>query len=510
MSIRWIAALVCLALAASSADLAPTLLAESGTSIYLGMKCPKSLQEWNLWRENFVDTLQSLEFIKMKRDALMFEHCENSPDQAQFFQNQNFATCMKNIGSAFKSLRAYSAAHEIGWEDGYIQASPPDLSDPVIRAFTSPFMDTKRVNQLSRSGLDGTDGSSPLDGTTGIRKSISEYLPVFKSRGLLFQEMLSRLQAGTRAMSYKAALIHKGGAIFVLPESAKDKNDYDQYMHISEDGSSLLQIAIKRRDSNGTPLNPPQIFFDAYRESGTGIMERSSPTHIGRCMVCHRAGAIPVIPTQPENVLSYTPDIKSTDILQWFNGVQVPKTANAVPPFFSWDMIGFPQLGSEDDHLRTDDFMKGCIKSSSAAYAPPSVNVEKLRKAMNCEKCHDGEKSGMISYPFAPADLDGKNLARHLIEGGLMPPKSDLNKDERVALASCLEAEYMGGFKFPPAARLLKRGAIKEYLLKVPCPTEAKRDPGLAPAACALKAAPGPADVLNLTQAIKDKFLQSK
>ena len=109
--------------------------------------------------------------------------------------------------------------------------------------------------------------------------------------------------------------------------------------------------------------------------------------------------------------------------------------------------------------------MAACIKDLRSSQA---IDPIKVKNAMNCVKCHDGIETGTISYPFNPGNFK-VSIADHLIRNSLMPPRSNLNHSERMALIRCLNFEYFGGFKDPVWGGSKTPGTLIKSLLSVPC-----------------------------------------
>ena len=66
-----------------------------------------------------------------------------------------------------------------------------------------------------------------------------------------------------------------------------------------------------------------------------------------------------------------------------------------------------------------------------------SLDLNKVKNAMNCNYCHNGNVRGTLHKGFSFDEMTFKILVDRS-----MPPGEDLNTNERIALLNCLRAEY--------------------------------------------------------------------
>ena len=422
-------------------------------------RCPGSFDEWSAWREWYVTTTAfftpegSLTESKL---SLFLDACEKQPEQKQFFENGSFRACMRNLMAFGRSAHEFNGE---SWSEDFIPSRAEEFaSHPRFKAFVAPFQDSHAIQSVLKARLGQTDAASR------------------ERNEAVFSSLLARMPAGVRAMSYKSELLnHRGGAVFALPGSGNGPDDIDQYLHFDPLHNGFLSITIRKRDEQGRPLHPPQIYFADFRINNDGKVKMRSDDG-GNCLVCHRAGAMPVVPTSGRTVQSYGKGPKGSTMLSWFNQEQIPRTSGATPPGVAWQQLGSPPLGPDDDRARTDEFMRGCI---ARAKMPPPIRMDRVRDAMDCARCHNGAKAGIISPPFSPGDFP--SLVSHLVHNGMMPPKTPLSRSERHALSNCLYEEYFGGVSGGPYAKL-KRGVFLDWLLRTACPVSG--DNSLATSSC--------------------------
>ena len=119
-----------------------------------------------------------------------------------------------------------------------------------------------------------------------------------------------------------------------------------------------------------------------------------------------------------------------------------------------------PSMGEEDPASRTNQFL---LKCSEGAVSESRLPV--FRNAMNCARCHDGETTTKLNFPFGnffkPTE---PRLIRFSIEHGHMPKKmaSPLSVPEREALYKCLVDEYFGSEQRP-------QGLLQSWLTGPSC-----------------------------------------
>jgi len=100
---------------------------------------------------------------------------------------------------------------------------------------------------------------------------------------------------------------------------------------------------------------------------------------------------------------------------------------------------------------RTDAYLQSCSTSQNqfnyrafgeyslnTQMSPnPPVNLNRLKSEMNCVNCHNGSVRGKLHAGFSFSEIEYKVLVDRS-----MPPGADLTMNERMALLSCLRAEF--------------------------------------------------------------------
>jgi hypothetical protein len=106
-----------------------------------------------------------------------------------------------------------------------------------------------------------------------------------------------------------------------------------------------------------------------------------------------------------------------------------------------------PAMGSITSKARTDDFLRKCSSSDGKA----EIDIQKVKAAMSCESCHDDKNRRSLRYPMAGfKQLAKDSLIKQFVqEFRTMPPSAELNDEERIAVAKCLSAEYLGSGDTP-------------------------------------------------------------
>jgi hypothetical protein len=341
----------------------------------------------------------------------------------------------------------------------------------------------------------------------------------------LTETQVSALMAKVQAQ-YPGALISRFKSRFGLSDRSIlfeiPGPQVDRYIHTIWDSSGLsptiFLIGVEKVDATGKKLSPPRTFFSSFTNQpisadssspadtassttptpntatqytatsnnphmqmakaplGITIKPGSPPVRMSTpqvtCFVCHRTGAMPIVPDDGIAPISYTSGKSGTEVIRAFNQ-QIRNTATATPPSINSKSLG-PMIGAIDPPTRTDDFVKSCF--TKPGFTQTSVN--KVKQAMNCAECHDGQSVGRLTFPlgmdaspntededlFNPGDVLNQMLAaKH------MPPGANLSDDESVALAVCIGKEYYGGFQglVPNSAP----GTFMNSLTSAKCPS---------------------------------------
>jgi hypothetical protein len=131
------------------------------------------------------------------------------------------------------------------------------------------------------------------------------------------------------------------------------------------------------------------------------------------------------------------------------------------PQLAHWNAAAYgPGIGPRENPARTDDFLRQC---AGAGVQPE--RFARLREVMQCARCHNGERRGVLNFPSAyrPQPLTGSSLIEaYVVKHKRMPPDGeDLDDAERAALARCLRDEYYGTVNH--------RGLYEQWLANAAC-----------------------------------------
>jgi hypothetical protein len=432
-------------------------LADPGT-------CPQTSADWGKWRTQAISQLQTPFDIASGAFDLL-NSCQGERDQQKFFKSPAFLACMAPLQVASQTVKLFK-------------------KDDVLN--TAIFLDAP---QSSRTPMD--------------RPEVEALPDVFKSKDFvdastnanLTEQQVSALMAKVRA-SYPDATIARFKSRFGIGDKSIliriPGPQVDRWVHMIWDetglGSFIFMIGVEKEDATGKKLNPPKSFFNSFTnisfspESAdptpptptvvtaptTDVIAPKNPhqnmmkgvkitattqrplrvsTPQASCFACHRTGPMPIVPATDSDPISYTGTKSAADAINEFNEA-IANTASATPRNVNLDQLG-PPLGEVNLPSRTDDFVKSCFNSSNAA--PESVS--RVKQAMNCMGCHNGNNAGKLTFPigvdnttepFTPA-----KVFNQMIMSGHMPlgSGSQLSVDERSALAACLMKEFYGGFQ---------------------------------------------------------------
>jgi hypothetical protein len=184
-------------------------------------------------------------------------------------------------------------------------------------------------------------------------------------------------------------------------------------------------------------------------------------SHQRACLQCHHTGGMPIVPKEGTKPISWTPGKTGEEVLAAINK-QYETTANSRPDGDP-SPGGFPGFGPVNPESRDDAFVEACAKGASEQkwaanlfltqkLSPlPQTRFPAIRRAMNCQGCHNDIIYSSIRFPVGSDDHLKRKLLKEMIESGHMPPhengETPLSEDERKILFQCLMAEYFGGMK---------------------------------------------------------------
>lgn len=208
--------------------------------------------------------------------------------------------------------------------------------------------------------------------------------------------------------------------------------------------------------------NGNQTYFRDYRrtyENGRATVDSPINGESGNaCINCHKSGLLSIVPAN-SNL-----DSQSGQALNRINERIRSSGMSEVP--FTLSDSSVPVLGQRRE--RSDDFMRRCTEAwliLGRSNQNPVVNLERIRSAMDCARCHNGSYRGRLTIPLDP-------LTSSYILNGSMPPGNNLNSDERNMLNVCLKWDLYGE-PVPNADPISEQpgngGALLSYLTGEQC-----------------------------------------
>jgi hypothetical protein len=243
---------------------------------------------------------------------------------------------------------------------------------------------------------------------------------------------------------------------------------------------------------HGTRDAKARLYFQMFNRNG-GVYSPAAPNNPSGCVSCHPSGLRAISP------LGYHVRAGETQLQpdNWFQVKQIDsdmtagqrggiswgsKTSDSgvVTPTLDTKYFG-PVVGPSEplsQGTRTKEFIvgtdgvSGCQNSRGTVSvtdifgrAPgrnnvytftstPPVDWQKVSDAMDCEMCHNNERQGVLNELTSSAQIDFKILVDQSMPFGVhknpldqgtdpaAPVVDDLNLNERIALANCLQAEW--------------------------------------------------------------------
>ena len=163
------------------------------------------------------------------------------------------------------------------------------------------------------------------------------------------------------------------------------------------------------------------------------------------CYDCHKSAVLPI---HPKNLYEFDVSGQLVEAPESTNST-IEQVNKLVFQYGRTDFIHIepeslgPTLGTVSGD-RSDAFIALATKDAPI----PIESYKRIRDAMSCANCHTD--FARLNYPLAVrSDQETgafeakKGLIQSTIELGIMPPKNDLNEQERTALWKCLMKEYL-------------------------------------------------------------------
>jgi hypothetical protein len=242
----------------------------------------------------------------------------------------------------------------------------------------------------------------------------------------------------------------------------------------------------------GTRTSKAHLYFQMFARSGN-IYKPRTPLNPSGCVSCHPSGLRAISPlgyhvrageTQlnPDNwmqVKKLGMDMAAGQVggITW--GGKNDANGNFIPTLET-DSSG-PVIGASEpftQNTRTKEFIvgangtSGCQKFRKTVYvtdifgrppgkkniyaftSSPPVDWQKVSDAMDCQMCHNNERQGVLNSRTSSGQIDFKILVDQSMPFGMhknpldqgtdptVPVVDQLNPNERIALANCLQVEW--------------------------------------------------------------------
>lgn len=175
--------------------------------------------------------------------------------------------------------------------------------------------------------------------------------------------------------------------------------------------------------------------------SGIAFSTRLKQTkRLESCYGCHSSALLPIVP-EPASVNQERDALALKKVSSVMSAY-----ALASQPHMDAEDFG-PAMGPITSKVRTDDFIRKCSSSDGQA----EIDIKKVKAAMSCASCHNDKNRRALRFPMAGfRQLAKDSLIKQFVqEFKTMPPSVELSHTERVAVAKCLSAEYLGSSDTP-------------------------------------------------------------
>ena len=408
-----------------------------------------SISDWRAWQRAQVQRIEDAGFHPSALGAIVQGVHETAERSRDFFaQNPVAEECTANLRAFSRALwQANQPGHTLGLESSN-RAYHATLPYPDLLELPPELHDQRFLKLLD----DNTPQS--LDAAVHYLESINARItdPERAFRYFVYQSQHLPTPDGTLAY----------GRFFVLVPGPS----FDRYLQfgLRDDpqmplphGLSMVTIQ-KTHPDTGSPLRVPRAYLTdlwRVRENGKIIVgTRLEQTgHLENCYECHKPALLPIVP-----------EPSTFDAQRWgrtLEEVNAQMSRHAVAEHAGLNRTAYgPGLGPLDSPLRTDAFLLSC-----AGNQVKPEDLPRLRSAMRCARCHDGENPAELDYPILLRELPagGTLPFRYVVKYRKMPPGADLTDNEREALLRCLEEEYLRGFADQP-------GILSTWLAQPDCP----------------------------------------
>lgn len=426
------------------------------------MTCDSSLQEWILWRDQWIDTLltqfrthtqhEGRRYLDIRAMTALsrqiqatFKRCEEALQQHPTF----LVNLRKFTGNL---ARVQAPNHKFGYsisDQDYVKVAQPYVDLPELLS-TQKFLQAVSRPQTYHVALDmilehNKQLSDEMQWQPLIYDSQFLTTPDDTTYGRFFVHVPDMIdgEAVDKWIQFGINTPSAQQTVFCPQENApKDVTI-----------CSLSVVAVRQlKDSTKT-----QVYLMDYRRrynSDGSIDVRNNIEANGltvSCAYCHKSPVLPIHPAA-EYYFEGSKLVENTNSAT--KGV-VPRQLNQLilsygPPNFGdfFDPLDYgPGIGP--DKVRRPEFLSACAGTTT-------FGEQDLNELMSCKRCHNGSLLGLINFPQAThtsIDIDYLQLPDHSVHGlveryvmtDLMPqpvPHPALTEPQKSALVDCLMKEY--------------------------------------------------------------------
>jgi hypothetical protein len=385
------------------------------------VSCPTTQEEWMKFRESMIEDVGKGSMALASADYIHdLKECVKSADvklQACF---RDPLAALEKYGRGKTQLTERESGYEKEPTKSILalDAIPNALKDEkLMRAMADPRTTTQAISDLKKA--------NPSFDVIRFSGNVSS-LDNLKGTDASFERLLVMVPGDS---------IDRWFAITIptlkMEQESKEWSPKSSYIVIQK---QFAEIAVQK----ATGETPAKVYYrDFDRNFGDGegghfqIQTRGqnkSKLTQENCNSCHNGGLIPFAPNPALTLPEYMDAAKRLNKKIADYGVSLdahlpPTPYNNPAP-----------LGPLESKYRNDQLMKSCASN---------LRVEQQKRVMSnmsCMECHDGSNRRILKLNRLTKGESGI-IHTFLVERAQMPPGSDLNKEEREALARCLVKE---------------------------------------------------------------------
>jgi hypothetical protein len=421
------------------------------------VNCPKNSEEWFQLKQQLVD-----QNINSNHKSFDTEYNDQFQKIAQACQEKGLDVPSK-VNKCFDSFKSYAQVM------GNNSTRRP-LADFTIEQLTPDDPSKMELPEEFKSSLFQKVLVGEVD-TDEAKKAYDQYLKKYPNSDIITHKDPF---FGRRNMTMRTS----------------DEN-YEVLHHFDNTDPSMngavLTMVIQKRAPDGSELNPRRIYFRDHKVGNqVNTTEKKKvidgqpisyhqfettnlTTTASHCFGCHRNGPATMALSNSSNPIVYSNKQEGADAREY-----VQKFNSSLHGLMNVELEGYkfpkklsPPYGFNDTSNISDEFMKTCVKEGT-----DPASIPKIKGAMNCAACHNGQDSYELTYPFGPKSFKyGLDIIKGDIKSGHMPPGHSLDRQESENVFRCLNQDYFGDPEFngSQAAIPIKKGKLIEYLTTNGC-----------------------------------------